>query len=172
MNQDPNSPPPPPQESFDWDGVVNQIFEILGTNTAILGKYGLVLSSRIKEFETGRLISPMIWDLIQNRSHVSKELGVQSVSSLVLETDIGNIVITFGNNIYLVSINNPQVDLAQLLPHLNRFLSTLDKGTDTQLHLDIAKLDLMEEYQELNRDKSKYEDKFAIFKELIKHMAR
>ena len=139
---------------MDWDGVVNQIFDIIGTDTAILDTYGLILASRIKIFAKGKLISPLVWDLIQKRTKLAKELSVNKANSLVIETDQGNIVASFGENIYLLAIVPSNVDLAQFMPSLQRFLSTLNRSTDKSLGIVLQKLDLEQEYAELLKEKN------------------
>ncbi|MHA1511772.1 MAG: hypothetical protein ACTSRX_08635, partial [Promethearchaeota archaeon] len=52
---------------INWDGVVHQIFDMIGTDTAIINKYGIVLASKIPKLTPGRLISPVLWELILNR---------------------------------------------------------------------------------------------------------
>jgi hypothetical protein len=158
-------------QEFDWDSVVNQIFEMIGTNTAIIGQYGLILASRIQGFEKQKLLSPLLWDVIHKRIQIAKELGVKEVHSLVLETDIGNINITFGEYIGLISIVPPNVDLSQLMPSLSRFLKTLDKTTDKSLGVNVEKLVLDAEYNEFPKEKDKERESFPIFKDLIKFLA-
>ena len=158
---------------MDWDGIVNQIFDMIGTDTAIVDTYGLILASRIKIFAKGKLLSPLVWDLIQKRIKLAKELGVNKASTLVIETDQGNIVASFGENIYLLAVVPSNVDLAQFMPSLQRFLSTLNRTTDKSLGIMLQKLDLDTEYAELLKEKNKEEkeDNFPIFKSLIKHLS-
>lgn len=164
-----------PQQGLgmDWDGVVNQIFDMIGTDTAIVDTYGLILASRIKIFAKGKLISPLVWDLIQKRIKLAKELGVNKASTLVIETDQGNIVASFGENIYLLAIVPSNVDLSQFMPSLQRFLSTLNRTTDKSLGITLEKLDLDKEFGELLKEKNKgeREDDFPIFKSLIRHLS-
>jgi len=173
MAEELNSQPPQQNFGMDWDGVVNQIFDIIGTDTAILDTYGLILASRIKIFAKGKLISPLVWDLIQKRTKLAKELSVNKANSLVIETDQGNIVASFGENIYLLAIVPSNVDLAQFMPSLQRFLSTLNRSTDKSLGIVLQKLDLEQEYAELLKEKNSGEkqDDFPIFKSLIKHLS-
>jgi predicted regulator of Ras-like GTPase activity (Roadblock/LC7/MglB family) len=160
-------------QGFDWDGVVNQVFDMIGTDTAIIDRYGLILASRIQGFEKGKLLSPLVWDLIRKRSQLSEELEVKQVSSLALETDKGNIIVSFGTNICLLSVVPVTVDLAQLMPSISRFISTLDKSTDTSLNVDIQKLDFEQEFNELlNSSNAEKTENFPIFKDLIKIMTQ
>ena len=160
------------QTSFDWDTVVNQIFEMIGADTAIIDRYGIILASRIKGFEKSRLISPLVWDLIMNRKKLASELNVDHVNSLVIESDIGNIVISVGDNIYLLSIVPTNVDLVQFMPSVTRFISTLDRGTDTFIDTNLQKLDFELEFNELLKENSTEKpENFPIFKHLIKTLS-
>jgi hypothetical protein len=98
---------------------------------------------------------------------------VNKASTLVIETDQGNIVASFGENIYLLAVVPSNVDLAQFMPSLQRFLSTLNRTTDKSLGIMLQKLDLDTEYAELLKEKNKEEkeDNFPIFKSLIKHLS-
>jgi hypothetical protein len=160
------------ENAFDWEGVVNQIFEMISADTAIIDRYGIILASRIKGFEKGRLLSPLVWDLIQKRTKLARELVVQRVSSLVIETDQGNIVVSIGENIYLLSVVPANVDLSQYMPSLTRFISTLDRGSDTSFNINLQKLNFDQEFNELVHVAGEKTDNFPIFKDLIKLMSQ
>ena len=112
-------------DQINWDGVVQQIFDMIGTNTAIINKYGIVLASKIPKLTSGRLISPVLWDLILNREKLVLELETQTINNLVLESDKENIIFTFGENVYFMSRIQKSVDLNQYLSSINRIILTL-----------------------------------------------
>ncbi len=167
---------PETEEKIDWDSIVQQIFDMIGTETLIINKYGMVLGSRMKGMEKNKLISPTIWSLIKKREQLSKELGVKAVSSIVLETGENNLVITFGIYIYLMSRVPNTVDLSQYMPSVRRVISTLDRSSDKILTLEFKELLLKEEYIRLMFDKSNIDgaarDSFPIFKHLIKQLSK
>src|SRR6056297_1712537 len=92
------------EEKFEWNSVVEQINEKIGTDIAIVDKYGMILASRVKGFEKGRLISPIFWSLIENRRKLIEQLDVSEVESFIIETDEGYMVFVFGEHIYLMSV--------------------------------------------------------------------
>lgn len=165
---------PPPQElDMDWDVIVNQIFEMLGTEAAIINRYGIILSSKIKGFDKNRLISPVVWEMIQKQKVLTKELNVKKVGTIALETDMGNLVVSIGQNIYLLTLVPAGIDLAKYMPSLTGFIATLDKTRDTSLGVELVKLNLDEEYAELNKENSAEprQDNFPIFKNLIRFLS-
>ncbi|UYP44445.1 hypothetical protein NEF87_000730 [Candidatus Lokiarchaeum ossiferum] len=161
-------------EEINWKSVVQQIFDMIGTNTAIINKYGIILASKIQKFQKGKLISPRLWDLILQRDKVGDELGVKSISSLVLESEDANIIITFAKHVYLMSYVSKDVDLAQYMPSITRISSTLDRSTNNPISFKIENLDLHEEFLELTHENQDQinEDRFPIFKHLIKNLAK
>jgi hypothetical protein len=165
--------PIPSDKTAMWQAVCDQIYQIIHSDTAIIDRYGMVLASRIPEFVKGKLISPMVWNLFTNISTLKKELGVQTIGSWVVETEIGNIVFTFGKFLHLMSKVPPTVNLAEYLPNVNRFLQTLDKSTDPVIDVDIQLMDFQREFSSLERKESKDKiDNFPIFKSLIKSIAK
>jgi hypothetical protein len=164
----------PKQElEIDWDTIVNQIFEMIGTEAAIINRYGIILSSRIKGFDKNRLISPIVWEMIQKQKVLTKELNVKKVGTIALETDVGNLVVSIGQNLYLLTLVPAGIDLAKYMPSLMGFIATLDKTRDTGLGVELVKLNLDDEYAELNKENSNEprQDHFPIFKDLIRFIS-
>ena len=161
-------------DQINWDGVVQQIFDMIGTNTAIINKYGIVLASKIPKLTPGRLISPVLWDLILNREKLVSELETQTISNLVLESDKENIIFTFGENVYFMSRIQKSVDLNQYLPSINRIILTLDKSSEKEFKPDFSHLNLQNEYDKLIEDSETEmnKERLPIFKKLIRHMAK
>jgi hypothetical protein len=159
---------------IDWDGVVDQIHQMIGTNTAIIDKYGIILASKVPDFEKGKLISPKLWDLIMQRKRVTDELGVKSIQSLVLETDIENIVFTFAKFVYIMSKVPKSVDLAKYMPSIDRISSTLDKSTISDVSMEFIPLDLSEDLTKIDHSDNEdiQREKYPIFKHLIKKLTK
>ena len=107
-----------------------------------------------------------------NRKKVASELNVDHVNSLVIESDIGNIVISVGDHIYLLSIVPTNINFLNLCQVWIRFISTLDRGNDTSIDTNLQKLDFELEFNELLKENSTEKpENFPIFKHLIKTLS-
>lgn len=157
-----------------WEKVVTQIYDMIGTNTAIINNYGIILGSRIPEFKTKTLIAPAIWDFILNRKKVQDQLNVSSVNSMVLETDKYNLVFTFADTIYLMSYLDKSVDLAQYMPSVTKILQNLDQSTFEKEMVTLHKFDLTADYEKLSAHvKEQVEQKhYPIFKHIVRYMTK
>ncbi|MCK5344032.1 MAG: hypothetical protein KAR20_11550 [Candidatus Heimdallarchaeota archaeon] len=158
---------------LNWGGVVQQIFEMIGTNTAIIDKYGMILASKIPQF-SGKLISPTLWAMLLNRKKLAQELELEEISSVVLETPEYNLVFSCAKYIYLLSEVPKDVDLAQYMPSINRMILTLDKSTEKTITFDFQKLDLSDVYEDLTHDQTSeiQKERMPIFKHLVKYMRK
>jgi len=159
---------------INWDGVVHQIFDMIGTDTAIINKYGIVLASKIPKLTPGKLISPVLWELILNREKLASELETQSISNLVLESDQENIIFTFGENVYFMSRIQKSVDLNQYLPSINRIILTLDKSSEKGFNSEFSHINLQKEYDKLIEESEieMEKERLPVFKKLIRYMAK
>ena len=160
---------------INWDGVVQQIFDMIGTNTAIINKYGIVLASKIPKLTPGKLISPVLWELILKREKLAAELESQTINNLVLESDQENIIFTFGENVYFMSRIQKGVDLNQYLTSINRIILTLDKSSEKSIKLDFSHLNLQKDYDKLIKDSEaemNKKNRLPIFKKLIRYMTK
>ncbi|QEE17261.1 hypothetical protein DSAG12_03093 [Promethearchaeum syntrophicum] len=166
--------PPNTDNKINWDGVVDQIFEMIGTDTAIINKYGIVLASKIPKLTPGKLISPVLWELILKREKLVSELETQDIHNLILESDRENIIFTFGENVYFMSKVQKTVDLNQYLPSINRIILTLDKSSEKGTKPEFSKIKLQKEYDKLIKE-SEIEmerDRLPVFKKLIRYMSK
>jgi hypothetical protein len=161
-------------DQINWDGVVQQIFDMIGTDTAIINKYGIVLASKIPKLTPGRLISPVLWELILNREKLAIELETQNISNLVLESDKENTVFTFGENVYFMSLIQKDVDLNHYLPSISRIILTLDKSSEKEFKPDFSNLILQKEYDKLIEDSETEmnKERLPVFKKLIRYMTK
>ncbi len=161
-------------DQINWDGVVQQIFDMIGTNTAIINKYGIVLASKTN-LTPGKLISPVLWELILKREKLAVELESQTINNLVLESDQENIIFTFGENVYFMSKIQKSVDLNQYLTSINRIILTLDKSSEKRIKPEFSHLNLQKDYDKLIKDSEAEMDKknrLPIFKKLIRYMTK
>ncbi len=161
-------------EDIDWESVVKQIHKMIGTNTAIINRYGIIIASKIKDLQIGKILSPRLWDFILQREKVVKELQIRSFNNLVLETEKVNIVITFAKFVYLMSYVEKKVDLSKFLPSISRISLTLDTNTNTNININFNKLDLTEEFNLLQKTSSDgiKDERLPIFKHLIKYLSK
>ena len=161
-------------DQINWDGVVQQIFDMIGTDTAIINKYGIVLASKIPKLTPGKLISPVLWELILDREKLAIELETQNIGNLVIESDQENIVFTFGENVYFMSRIQKSVDLNHYLPSISRIILTLDKSSEKGFNPDFSHLNLQKEYDKLieESEAEMEKDRLPIFKKLIRYMTK
>jgi hypothetical protein len=162
------------EENINWDAVIQQIYEMIGTDTAIVDKYAIILASRIPGFNKGAIISPLIWEVINKREKLCRELQVNNINSIVCETDQGNFVFTAGKFIYFMSKIPSEFDLAKFMPSIARIITTLDKSSQHGIDLRLQRLELEQEFKTLSHedDKERGEERFPIFKHLISHLAK
>ena len=162
-------------DKINWDGVVHQIFDMIGTDTAIINKYGIVLASKIPKLTPGRLISPVLWELILKREKLALELETQNINNLILDSDQEYIVFTFGKNVYFMSKIQKTVDLNQYLPSISRIILSLDKSSEKEIKPEFSHLNLQKEYDKLIEESEaemNKKDRIPIFKKLIRYMTK
>jgi hypothetical protein len=156
-----------------WESVVAQIYKWMQVDTAVLDSHGLVIASKIPEFKKNMLISPMIWNMLLGKQTLKAELGIKTISSFSLDTDIGNLTFVFGHFVHLVCQFKSGVNFQQNLPLIYQFFGGLDKATDNALNLQMEKFDFTEEYNYLlNRKQDTQVDNFPVFKSLIKSLSK
>lgn len=156
-----------------WESVVTQVYKWMQVDTAIIDSHGLVIASKIPEFKKNMLISPMIWDMLLGKQSLKGELGIKTISSFSLDTDIGNLTFIYGHYVHLVCQFKSGVNIQQNLPLIYQFFGGLDKAADNALNLHMEKLDFNEEFNYLsNRKHDTQLDNFPVFKELIKSLSK
>ena len=156
-----------------WDLFVEQINDMLGTDSAVLDKYGMVLASRMSILDKGKLVSPLLWSTIQQREKLREELVVEEIDSLIVSTgDSGFIVITFGENVYLVSLIPKEASLNEVIQSMNKIILSMDKQQNIAVKLDFTTLDLTEEFNMLSQEMDDDRNMFPVFPHLIKHMKK
>lgn len=163
-------------ETFDWDGVVKEIHDTVGTQTAIFDKFGLILSSKIPQFTKGSLISPTILNFVDHKTTLSHDLQLKTITCLVVEGDQHNVVFTFGSKFNFLSTVPKKVDLSKYMPSVTSILKSLhdthDSKTIPKTRVEFLTLDA--EYQEMQESTKKEveKDRFTIFKHLIKYLTK
>jgi hypothetical protein len=155
-----------------------QLKDTLHADTAILDKYGFILSSYIEEFKEGDVISPTLLNFFTSREKVALELNSQKISSILLysEETNANLVFTFGKHLILMSKLEKHVDLDEYLPSINRFLALIDKEAVIKPIDDFIKIDTSKENEyistRLEGEGKSREGRFKIFKDIVRKMAQ
>ncbi len=158
----------------DWDTIVQQIYDMIGTNTAIIDQYGIILASRIQKFQAKTLLSPVIWEFIMNRQKMCEELKINSLKSLVMETDEKNIVVTIADRLFLLSEIEKSVDLAQYMPSISRIMKSLEQTAIDKFNLMLKSFDIDAECSKLQTHVKDQvgNDHYPIFKHIIRYMSK
>ena len=160
--------------SIDIEEIGNQLKTSLNTDVAIIDKYGFILSSSIKEFKKGSVISTTLLDFINARSRVALELNSKEINSLVLTISGTNFVFTYGEQLFIMTKIPDHVNLSEFLPSLNRFLIMLDKNSSNLDIKSFKEFDIADELIKIENDikneTERNEGKYAIFTDIIKHI--
>ena len=163
---------------INYEVIVSQLKEELDTNCAISNKYGIVLSSNIKEFAEGNVIPQKILELISSRTSIAEELRLNEISSFALETQEYNYLFTFSENLILISKVDLSINLAKFMPSLRIFIEKLSKsyreqedGLIQQFSLfdfskEIEKIEALMEMESFNKEK------YSIIKELVNYISK
>jgi len=160
--------------SIDIEEIGNQLKTSLNTDVAIIDKYGFILSSSIKGFKKGSVISTTLLDFINARSRVALELNSKEINSLVLTISGTNFVFTYGEQLFIMTKIPDHVNLSEFLPSLNRFLIMLDKNSSNLEIKSFKEFDIADELikieKDINDETERNEGKYAIFTDIIKHI--
>ena len=163
-----------PTEEVDWEKIVQQIFDMVGTNIAVVDRFGIILASKVQGYDKNTLIPPVIWEFIQKQKEIREQLNVSSIKSLVIETDKYNLVFTFAEFINIMSELDKSADLAQYMLSVDRIIKTLDKSTVKKISMEIQQIDLTQHFTQLQNhvQESINHERYPIFKHIIKHMSK
>jgi predicted regulator of Ras-like GTPase activity (Roadblock/LC7/MglB family) len=158
---------------YDFNAIYNELKQFVVGNVALVDRYGLVLASDMPGCPTAGLISPTIWEAMKSRQQIAKELNVQKIGQLILVTDQGNLIITFGNQIYLFVLLPATAELKEILPILEKYMSNLEQISEQPTIPTFSKLDIhedIEKIREVEKNPLFKQEKFPIFKHLVKYM--
>ncbi len=161
-------------EKKDWHGIVQQIHDKIGTNTALIDKYGMILASKITQFPENSVISPLIWHLIANKTQLTTDMHSKRISTLILGAIDENYVVSMGENLHFLSVLPQKTDITQYIQSISRILTSLDSPTSQKLSTNFQSLDLNAEYQEMEAEAKKEigKERFPVFKHLIVHLMK
>jgi len=163
---------------INYEVIVSQLKEELDTNCAISNKYGIVLSSNIKEFAEGSVIPQKILELISSKTSIAEELRLNEISSFALETQEYNYLFTFSENLILISKVDLSINLAKFMPSLRIFIEKLSKSYREQEDGLIQQFSLFDFSKEIEKIEASMEmesinkEKYSIIKELVNYISK
>jgi hypothetical protein len=160
--------------STQLDEIGKQLKESLGTDIAIIDKFGFVLYSSIRGYEKDTLISNNVLNFINERDSLSKELKSDSINSITISAENQLFVFSLGKKLILLCILKGYTGLEKLLPSIRKLLSILDM-VHSELKLDeMADISIDKEIKEIETriaDLGKgRENKFEIFQKIVTHI--
>lgn len=162
--------------SIQIEDVGKQLKESLGTDIAIIDKYGFIIFSTVKGFEKNTILSTTVLDFINQRVKVSEDLKSEPIDSITFSTKNKVYVFSFSARLILMCILGDNVSLDKLLPSIKKFLSLLDMvHYETKLDemVDISITKEIENIENRTQELAKLrENKFEIFKEIVKHISQ
>ena len=161
---------------INYEVIVSQLKEELKTDCAISNKYGIVLSSKIKEFAEGNVIPQKILELISSKTSIAEDLKLNEINSFAFETLKYNYLFTFSENLILISKVDLNINLAKFMPSLRIFIEKLSKTYKEQedgfkqfllfdFSKEIEKIEASMETESINKDK------YSIIKQLVKYIS-
>ena len=163
---------------INYEVIVSQLKDELNTDCAISNKYGIVLSSNIKEFAEGNVIPQKILELISSRTSIAEELKLNEISSFALETQEYNYLFTFSENLILISKVDLSINLAKFMPSLRIFIEKLSKSYREQEDGLIQQFSLFDFSKEIEKIEASMEmesinkEKYSIIKELVNYISK
>lgn len=162
--------------SVDLAEIGDKLKEELGTDVAIIDKYGFIKYSCIEGFEVNAILSTTLLEFVNSREKIARELNSDDITSIVLSISDYLFVFTFGQQLIMMSKLTPGIDLNQYIPSIQRFLKMLDAAHKIIEQEELADFEVEEKIDEIfnkiERDKESRENKYTIFREIVKHISQ
>lgn len=161
-------------DQINYDKIISQLKSELNSECAIANNYGILLSSKIKEFSKGKVIPHKILSLIANSKDIARELNLNKINSFAIEAQDYNYLFTFSSELILISKLDLNMNLAKYMPSISVFLKKLSKRIKENDVSEFSVFDFSKEIQKiedsLKKEKGK-EKKYSIIKELVKYIS-
>ena len=160
---------------INYDEITSQLKFELNTDCAIANRYGIVLSSLIKEFAKGKVIPHKILELILDRQEIADDLNLNRINSFALEAQEYNYLFSFSEELILISKLPLDLNLSKFMPSISVFLEKLSKESKEQKIKEFSIFDFSTEIgkiEEALAQESNAKEKFEIIKDLIKYISR
>jgi predicted regulator of Ras-like GTPase activity (Roadblock/LC7/MglB family) len=158
---------------YDFNQIFNDLKEFVPGTVALVDRYGLVLASDMPGCPKDGLISPTIWRTMVSRQQIAKEMNVEKIGQIILVTEQGNNIITFGNQIYLFVLLPSETEVIKILPILENYMNSLEQLTEKPTVPTFSKLDIEEDIakiKEVEHSPVYKQERFPIFKHLVKYL--
>jgi hypothetical protein len=160
---------------INYDNIISQLKSELQAECAIANKYGIVITSLIKEFAKGQVVPQTVLDLIIRRQEIADELKLNQILSFAFEAEEAHILFTFSEELILISKIALNVDLAKFMPSISAFLAKLSASSkESEVH-DFSVFDFSREIKNIEtalEEEAVTKEKYAIIKELIKYISK
>ena len=154
----------------NYNEIISQLKKELNSECAIANNYGIVLSSKIKEFSQGKIIPHKILSLISNSQDIAKELNLKKINSFAVEAEKNYYLFTFNEELILISKLGLDVNLAKFMPSIKLFL---DRLSEESKEYEIKEFSIFDFSKEINNmeeslSKAKIKDKkYSVIKDLV-----
>ena len=158
----------------DYDGIISQLKKELNSECAIANNYGIVLSSKIKEFSQGKVIPQKLLSLVSNSKDIAKELNLKKINSFAIEAEKYNYLFSFNDELILISKLGLDVNLAKFMPNIREFIDKLSKEVKEFEIKEFSTFDFSKEIKNMEESFSKgkiKEKKYAIIKDLVNYIS-
>ncbi len=161
-------------KQINFDQIISQLKSELNSQCAISNKYGIILASLIDEFAKGKVIPQKILELITSAKEIADELNINRINSFALEAQEYHYLLTFSEELILISKLDLNVNLAKFMPSISVFLKDLSKSSKEQEIKDFSVFDFSKEISKIEATLKKEkvtETKYSIIKDLIKYIS-
>ena len=158
----------------NYNEIISQLQKELNSECAIANSYGIILSSKIKEFSQGKIIPHKILSLISNSQDIAKELNLKKINSFAVEAEKNNYLFTFNEELILISKLGLDVNLAKFMPSIKLFL---DRLSEESKEYEIKEFSIFDFSKEINNmeeslSKEKIKDKkYSVIKDLVNYIS-
>lgn len=158
----------------NYTEIISQLKKELNSECAIANSYGIILSSKIKEFSQGKIIPQKILSLISDSQDIAKELNLKKINSFAVEAENFNYLFTFSEELILISKLGLDVNLAKFMPSIKLFLDRLSEESKEYEIKEFSIFDFSKEIKnmEASLSKAKIKDKkYSIIKNLVNYIS-
>ena len=158
----------------NYTEIISQLKKELNSECAIANSYGIILSSKIKQFSQGKIIPQKILSLISNSQDIAKELNLKKINSFAVEAENLNYLFTFNEELILISKLGLDVNLAIFMPSIKLFL---DKFCEESKEYEIKEFSIFDFSKEINNmeeslSNAKINDKkYSVIKDLVNYIS-
>jgi len=158
----------------NYNEIISQLQKELNSECAIANIFGIILSSKIKEFSQSKIIPHKILSLISNSQDIAKELNLNKINSFAVEAEKYNYLFTFNEELILISKLGLDMNLAKFMPSIKIFLDRLSEESKEYEIKEFSIFDFSKEITSMkdSLSKAKIKDhKYSIIKDLVNYIS-